>query len=1196
MQYIKDLASRTVKRSKEFITKPYKSAIAGSRKVYGLASRLASYLSQATDNVKNFVDKYYKVIQGPKFLKNIADTLLFRSRKQTETEEKLSVEPKLEEDLDIKKQLDAQKDIELHKVESKIKNIKVFKINLDDIFELLEETKSIEKTLDLLRDATIRDLENMYKEGKLKLDFFFYVEFGCRFEKEETGEIIDYHTHSLTHKRKEVLVSVPQDIERAAKITFLELAGSFFRLESKYKIKIVDINYMRVKLIYYNPSDIVEITTKPAPVGKKYRSLPLWINESNSIVNIQNNDDLCFCWCILRHFYPDKTKAHAHRRVTEELRQKFKEFEWFGLDNPKTFSEKNLCKFEDKYNLRIVIFNIKEKPGYEVMHLRYFDDERETIYLGFYIDHYILIRNINGFIGCAVRKKTKYTGPVYICENCYKHYIRKKSLARHKVKCDNLKPTYEFPDEDFVEFNRLKTTLRYPVVCYADFEATTLQDGKQIPNSVCIFCPTFNILEVLYIDNFDNDFDKFFDEFWGILLNIESEMQKRYEQNKTLKDAKNINMPPDASCMFCNKKAQVRHHDHFTGEFIGFACHKCNKNIHKPKKVLIFFHNLKGYDSHFIIKYALRRFEFEKIKPLGKSKEKLFSITINNFVFMDSYCHLPFSLSQLIKDYVKEPRFKEFLPSFYKHKEAYPYEWFDDTSKFNLTSFPPKEAFFSRIRNDTISDQDYNEAKEIFEKHCNTFRDYHDLYLRGDVVLLAEVFEKYRDLSIEAYGIDPAWYVSGPSFFYNAMLKMTKARLPIIKDLELYETIKDGIRGGICGLGELKEAEIKDQTKECIISLDCVNLYGSAMRYSLPSKIIGYKKLNISQDCNEIILDTIEDARSKGLGCIFTVDIECPLELHDYFSAYPLFPEKIDKKLLQTLLPKKHYTVLDCYLEFGIKMGYKVTYIHSILVVEMNPQIKPYIDFNSEQRRKADQNKEISKVQYYKNANNMVYGKNIENPEKYTNYIITKGEKTEKVLNNISDWKDFIIIDEDEKIALFDMVRTKVNLNKANIIGFCILDISKLIMAQHFFRLRKIFPDMKLLYTDTDSFYLYIPKSEKEVLNILSQYDEYFELPTSKIKKIPGKLAFEKSYTYFKGIAPKHYICNSSEKCKGVPKNCTTNQYQPVRKYHSIRSKNHEIIIEQIIKNLKYTDNKKVHLDDRLVPYGYKNLRETQIR
>jgi hypothetical protein len=191
-------------------------------------------------------------------------------------------------------------------------------------------------------------------------------------------------------------------------------------------------------------------------------------------------------------------------------------------------------------------------------------------------------------------------------------------------------------------------------------------------------------------------------------------------------------------------------------------------------------------------------------------------------------------LSQLVKDFVEERIFKSFLPDWYTHKEAYPYEWFNNYEEFDVPFLHDRDAFYSRLTDKTISEKDNNEAKNIFEKHCKTFKDYHEIYLKGDVVLLAEIFEMYRKLSLETYCIDPTWYVSGPSFFYDAMKFMTGCKLPLIDDIDLYQMIKSGIQGGICNVGEKCSAIADDKT--CILYLDTTNLYGKAMMEPLPSR------------------------------------------------------------------------------------------------------------------------------------------------------------------------------------------------------------------------------------------------------------------------------------------------------------------------------------------------------------------------
>ncbi|MCL6579441.1 MAG: hypothetical protein K6T73_08670 [Candidatus Bathyarchaeota archaeon] len=1204
-------------KGKKIVEKTKKGITDISSKVYNYA---------ANTRLASTINKYYSKLKDTthattKFITNLADRLLFRTRAQTQEERRLSEQQRGPEDLRDGKEnpldIKADKDIFLQRIQDRLVmadlNFPIEKYGKKSIFDI--------------KDEVIQDIYKFIKqkliEKKLKLGFRLMLLIEAEFSKSTPKKEKVYETKRITSgsfKRDIVYVGSLSDLEKVVNTCVLEIVASIEHIQnSATGYKFNKIKKIAGRLFYFKrSSDVVEISEELVKQGFKYRELPEWIRNSKSISNIKNNDDLCLIWAILRSLYPDKSRHH--NKITTELREKYKQYEWFGLDKPSQITEENLCKFEDRYNFKIVIFKVGEEPKYKVIHLRRFEneDERRKIYLGFYIDHYFVINNLDGFVRCAYSKIVKHTGKIYVCQYCYKHLLSKESYQRHIMKCREVKIEYKMPkDRAYMYFQRIHSTLRYPAVVYADFEATSIPANsencsvksavvKQIPNSFCIFCPDFKILEVRYNSNPE----ELFDEFWEILARIYKMLKQRYKRNESIKNPPPI--PKDAKCAFCELVPEefrsgdttiVRHFDYFAGKFICYACKTCHAKAKKPKFVRVFFHNLKGYDSHFIIKYALKKVKFWKaIKPLGKSKEKLFAIKVpfhsyygNGFYFLDSYSHLPFSLSQLVKDYVTEYRFKDFLPlnGEYKHKEAYPYEWMDNFDKFETKEFPPREAFFNRLTSRNLPEQEYQEVKAIYEKHCKTFKDYHDIYLKGDVILLAEVFEKYRDLSMESYGIDPAWYVSGPSFFYNAMMKMCKAKLPIIQDENLYRLVKRNIRGGICGVGEISEAEA-DKVNTSIASLDCVNLYGKAMMDPLPVQILEYVRADdVNQNNEEREEFNIANLRRflrklpENIGYIFEVDIVPPLDLHDFYKAYPLFPEKIDKKLVQTLNPKKNYLVLDKYLKYGLDIGYQVVKIHSFIKFKKTPIMRQYIEYNTEKRREASERKENSKVTYYKNANNSVYGKNIEDPEKYCNYLITRGDES---LNTYSDgkWKDCIVIDDEEKIMLFDMVKETVYLDKPILLGFCILDISKEIMARHFYTLRNHLP-FKLIYTDTDSFKIYCYEhGEKEVYEILKSLD-FIETPESKVKKVPGKLAFEGFHQYFKAIASKHYIVDKKEKCKGVPDRCTTTEYKPERTYYSIRSKNHEIAIIENKKILKYEDDKKVKIGNENFPFGYKN-------
>jgi hypothetical protein len=129
-------------------------------------------------------------------------------------------------------------------------------------------------------------------------------------------------------------------------------------------------------------------------------------------VNIQNNNVSCFKWCVTRYFFEENG---INYRITKKLKKEAEKFQWFGLDNPKTFNEENLCKFEDYYNLRIIVFNIGDEPGYNIMHMRRDKDKYDKkIYIGHYIDHFFIIRKLKGFIGVGAKANLTTDQAIYV--------------------------------------------------------------------------------------------------------------------------------------------------------------------------------------------------------------------------------------------------------------------------------------------------------------------------------------------------------------------------------------------------------------------------------------------------------------------------------------------------------------------------------------------------------------------------------------------------------------------------------------------------------------------------------------------------------------------------------------------------------------------------------------------------------------
>ena len=98
-----------------------------------------------------------------------------------------------------------------------------------------------------------------------------------------------------------------------------------------------------------------------------------------------------------------------------------------------------------------------------------------------------------------------------------------------------------------------------------------------------------------------------------------------------------------------------------------------------------------------------------------------------------------------------------------KRKGVYPYDYVDSLDRLAELQLPPKETFYSKLNDEHISDEDYEHAQKVWEAFdCKTLKDYHDLYLKSDVILIADVFETFRDLCKTNYEFDPAWYYIAP--------------------------------------------------------------------------------------------------------------------------------------------------------------------------------------------------------------------------------------------------------------------------------------------------------------------------------------------------------------------------------------------------------------------------------------------------
>ena len=123
----------------------------------------------------------------------------------------------------------------------------------------------------------------------------------------------------------------------------------------------------------------------------------------------------------------------------------------------------------------------------------------------------------------------------------------------------------------------------------------------------------------------------------------------------------------------------------------------------------------------------------------------------------------------------------------------------DSWERFNEISLPPKKYFYSEFNLEDISTKDYLHGQKVWvEFEIRNLGEYHDLYVQTDTLLLADVYEKFRDKRFEIYGLDPSYFLSAPGLAGKACLKKTNVNLELLTDINMLLMIESGIRGGMC--------------------------------------------------------------------------------------------------------------------------------------------------------------------------------------------------------------------------------------------------------------------------------------------------------------------------------------------------------------------------------------------------------------
>ena len=574
-------------------------------------------------------------------------------------------------------------------------------------------------------------------------------------------------------------------------------------------------------------------------------------------------------------------------------------------------------------------------------------------------------------------------------------------------------------------------------------------------------------------------------------------------------------------------------------------------------------------------------------------------------------------------------------------KGVYPYQYVDSFERFSEEQLPPIEAFYSDLSREQISVKDYDHAQNVWKEfNCKTLGDYHDLYLKTDVTLLADVFEQFRNTSMCHYGLDPAHYFTAPGMSWDALLKKTGVELELLTDIDQHLFIEKGIRGGI---SMVSKRHAKANNPFCseynptkpntwIEYLDANNLYAWSMMQCLP-------KGNFEWVEAENIKEVLTAPPDSPIGYILEVDLQYPKELHDSHSDYPLAPESLCvpenwfsdyqhnllkklqhkytecKKLVPNLHNKEKYVLHYRNLQYYLKQGMILGKVHRILKFSQSAWMAPYINLNTELRKRA---KSDFEKDFFKLMNNSVFGKTMENLRKRirVNLLRPNGEG-DKIRRLIADPAFQSRKLFDGNLVAIHSKKAKLKLNKPIYIGQAVLDLSKLLMYEFWYNDIKAQygSNAQLLYTDTDSLLVEIETQNiyddmcgKDVYDF-SDYPKDHRCFSETNKKVVGKFKDEcagQVISEFVGLRPKMYSIlkangNEIKKAKGVSKavvkkDLRHNLYlsslmenkETIHNMVSIRSENHKLGLYSMNKiSLSPLDTKKWIAPDGVTTLAY---------
>ena len=453
---------------------------------------------------------------------------------------------------------------------------------------------------------------------------------------------------------------IPESLQ-LSKQKILNMIAQWVSEGSGWTIQSVDNHY--INIVQYQPMK-----------GSSYIKLPQELrHHKKGLINMKNDDNECFRWCHIRYLNPQDKNP---QRIKKSDKEYINQLDYSEIEFPVTTKKYN--KIEKQNEININVFGYENKQPYPI----YISKEKYEKHMELLLitedenKHYVLIKDFNRFM----YNQTKHEHKKHFCMYCLQCFSSEEVLNNHKNNCIqvNGEQAIKMPDKsnNTLKFNNFHKQQPVPFVIYADFEAITEKISGCQPNNNKSFTEAYQKhtdrgfgykVVCCYDDKYSQPLKiyrgkKAVYTFLEYMLDEVKYCKKvmKKEFNKPLKMTKENEkkFQKAEECHICEKKytdkdIRVRDHCHITGKYRGSAHQECNLQLRvnpEEVKIPVIFHNLRGYDSHFIMQEIgaiVKNYEYTNkygkkcqmnINAIPNNMEKYMAFMLgNHLTFLDSF-------------------------------------------------------------------------------------------------------------------------------------------------------------------------------------------------------------------------------------------------------------------------------------------------------------------------------------------------------------------------------------------------------------------------------------------------------------------------------------------------------------------------------------------------------------------------------